>query len=395
MIKSGSFTGMDNEEGKEKIIEYLESKGIGKRQTTYRLRDWLISRQRYWGAPIPIVYCPSCRVVPVPESQLPVLLPLNHKVTPEGPSSLAYDPGFVNTVCPLCGKPAKRETDTMDTFICSSWYFFRYTSPNQSDAPFTKAACDYWAPVDQYIGGVEHAVLHLLYSRFLTKVLYDNGMVSCDEPFTRLLTQGMVVLGGSKMSKSKGNVVSPEHIIEKYGADVARLFMMFAAPPERDLEWSDRGVEGAQRFLRRVWKQVTWTEDTYTGEALEAGNDEVTSEGLRHICHVSIKKVTEDIERMAFNTAASQLMEFSNYIGRYLRLPREKRDPAVLRESREAITRLLSPFTPHIANEMWERLGHEEVLDDIEWPEYDEDLAREKMVVVVIEINGKVRDRIR
>jgi len=405
MVNSGPFSGLPSDPGKEKIIEYLEEKKIGRRKVTYRMRDWLISRQRYWGAPIPVIYCPKCGIVPVPEEDLPVRLPIGLAITAEGPSPLALDENFVNTICPRCGAPAKRETDTIDTFVCSSWYYYRYTSPYESEVPFRRDKVDYWNPVDQYIGGVEHAVLHLLYSRFITKVLYDAGLIPSDEPFTRLLTQGMVVLGGAKMSKSKGNVVSPDDIVKKYGADVARVFMMFAAPPERDLEWSDRGVEGAQRFLRRVWKQVVGDAEQQ-GEEKERqaadsadGSDEVSfnavcTEGLKRITHQSIKKVTEDIERMSLNTAVSQLMEFSNYLGRYIKLPAKSIDPEAVKEARETLVKLLNPFAPHIAHEMWERLGHEGMVEEVGWPSYDRRMLEEKVVTVVIEVNGKVRDRI-
>ncbi len=304
----------------------------------------------------------------------------------------------MNTVCPVCGGPAKRETDTIDTFVCSSWYYYRFTSPHETEVPFSKEAVDYWAPVDLYIGGVEHAVMHLLYARFITKVLYDEGLVPVDEPFENLLTQGMVVLGGSKMSKSKGNVVPADYIVSRYGADVARVFEMFAAPPERDLEWSDRGVEGAQRFLRRVYRQVI-------GEGIhgEKGNDaedeeaektgDVSTEGLLKIMHRSIKKVTEDLDRLALNTAVSQLMEFSNYLGKYLRLDEKHRDPEALAQARENLVKILNPFAPHLAHELWERLGKPGLVEEAGWPEFDPRFLEDESVTIVIQINGKVRDR--
>ena len=265
LVNSGKYDGMYYTEAMDSIVEDLEQKGKGEKEIKYRLRDWLISRQRYWGAPIPIVYCSDCGEVPVPEKDLPVILPIDIELTGTGASPLARSEKFVNTTCPGCGKPAKRETDTMDTFVCSSWYFLRFTDPKNTEAPFAKEKADAWMPVDQYIGGVEHAILHLMYARFFTKVLYDLGLCSCDEPFENLLTQGMVLKDGAKMSKSKGNVVSPEDIIERYGADTARLFILFAAPPEKDLEWSDQGVEGCYRFLGRIWRLVEENVNTITG----------------------------------------------------------------------------------------------------------------------------------
>ncbi len=398
MVNSGPFTGLFNEDGKKAVVRYVEEKGIGRGKVTYKMRDWLISRQRYWGAPIPIIYCPSCGEVPVPDEDLPVHLPLGLKVLPEGPSPLARQESFMNTVCPVCGGPAKRETDTMDTFVCSSWYYYRFTSPHETEVPFSKEAVDYWAPVDLYIGGVEHAVMHLLYARFITKVLYDEGLVPVDEPFENLLTQGMVVLGGSKMSKSKGNVVPADYIVSRYGADVARVFEMFAAPPERDLEWSDRGVEGAQRFLRRVYRQVTG-EGAHGEKGNDAGDEEaekigdVSTEGLLKIMHRSIKKVTEDLDRLALNTAVSQLMEFSNYLGKYLRLDEKRQDPDVLAQARENLVKILNPFAPHLAHELWERLGKPGLVEEAGWPEFDPRFLEDELVTIVIQINGKVRDR--
>jgi len=394
MVESGPFTGLGSEEGRAEVTRFLEEKGIGRGKVTYKMRDWLISRQRYWGARIPVIYCPKCGTVPVPEEDLPVVLPLGLKVTSGGPSPLARHEAFANTACPVCGEAAKRETDTMDTFVCSSWYFFRFASPHHTDAAFAKEDVDYWCPVDLYIGGVEHAVMHLLYARFITKVLYDAGLVPADEPFTELRPQGMVVRDGAKMSKSKGNVVSPDEMVAKFGADVLRLFMMFAAPPEKDLEWSDRGIEGANRFLHRVWRQVTG-EFENDRPGVEGGpGDAVSTEGLLRITHQSIKKVTEDLERFALNTAVSQLMELSNYIGRYLRLPKDAQDPEALAEARATLVRLLSPFAPHLAHELWERLGCSGTVEEAGWPEYDRELVAERIVTVVVQVDGKVRDRI-
>jgi len=300
----------------KKITQYLEQKGVGRACVTYKLRDWLISRQRYWGAPIPIVYCDECGIVPVPEEDLPVLLPYNVEFKPTGQSPLSYCEEFVNTTCPKCGRPAKRETDTMDTFICSSRYYFRYTDPKNDQKPFEKSLVSYWLPVDQYIGGVEHAILHLLYSRFFTKVLYDLGYVPFEEPFKNLLTQGMVLKDGAKMSKSLGNIVSPEDIVEKYGADTARLFILFAAPPERDLEWSDQGVEGCFMFLNRLWRLYIELKNKLADDNL-VGESELDDE-LRYRLNYTIKKVTEDIgERFNFNTAISTIMELLNFLYEY------------------------------------------------------------------------------
>ena len=322
MVNSGLFDGLSVEAGKAAVIDYMEKNGIGSRAVNYRLRDWLISRQRYWGAPIPIVYCQECGIVPVPEEDLPVLLPEDVEFKPSGESPLNYVSSFYETTCPGCGGKARRETDTMDTFVCSSWYFDRFCSPHEDKQPFARAAVDYWMPVDQYIGGVEHAILHLMYARFFTKFLYDIKWLSCQEPFTNLLTQGMVLKDGSKMSKSKGNVVSPEDIINTYGADTARLFILFASPPDRDLEWSDAGVEGAYRFLNRVWRLVgDYRKVLQKQDSIGSELDEATRQ-LRFKTHAIIKKVTEDIEnRFNFNTAISAIMELSNQLGAIVTIP--------------------------------------------------------------------------
>ena len=399
MVNSGPFTGMPSEEGKEKVIDYLEEKGVGRRKVNYKLRDWLISRQRYWGAPIPIIYCDRCGIVPVPEEDLPVILPEGVEFKPTGESPLKECPEFVHTTCPSCGSPARRETDTMDTFVCSSWYFLRYTSPHSQDVPFEREKVDYWMNVDQYIGGVEHAILHLMYARFFTKALYDFGLVGVEEPFQNLLTQGMVLKDGGKMSKSKGNVVSPEEIIDRYGADTARLFILFAAPPERDLEWSDQGVEGCYRFLNRVWRLVYHYSNKVRG--IEE-NKEIKLLGkadkeLYRLLHATIKKVTEDIEeRFNFNTAISAIMELVNGLYDY----QEQVDPAeqnlpLLKEALSKLIVLLAPFTPHIAEELWQGIGKESSVHLESWPEYDPHALVAEEVTVVVQINGKVRDRIR
>lgn len=395
LVNSGSFNGLPNKEAIKAITAYLEEKGQGRFRVTYRLRDWLISRQRYWGAPIPIIYCDVCGVVPVPEEDLPVLLPMNVEFKPTGQSPLAECPDFVNTTCPVCGGPGKRETDTMDTFMCSSWYYYRYTSPRETEGPWDKAKVDYWLAVDQYIGGVEHAILHLLYSRFFTKVLYDLGLVSNQEPFTNLLTQGMVLKDGAKMSKSKGNVVSPEDIISRYGADTARLFILFAAPPERDLEWSDQGVEGCFRFLNRVWRLVEPLEETLkNAPGRPAANLVGINKEMHRITHKTIKKVTEDIStRFNFNTAVSAIMELVNALYQFKEVPEPDRDPAVLKEAVDSLLLMLAPFAPHITEEIWEATGHEGSVHQQVWPSYDPEAIVEDEITIVVQINSKVRDR--
>ncbi|NLI13421.1 leucine--tRNA ligase [Pelotomaculum propionicicum] len=395
LVNSGRFNGLPNQEAIKAITSHLEEKGQGRFRVTYRLRDWLISRQRYWGAPIPIIYCDHCGPVPVPESDLPVLLPMEVEFKPTGQSPLAECPEFVNAVCPKCGGPGKRETDTMDTFMCSSWYYYRYTSPGEDSGPWDKAKTDYWLPVDQYIGGVEHAILHLLYSRFFTKVLYDLKLISNLEPFTNLLTQGMVLKDGAKMSKSKGNVVSPEDIVARYGADTARMFILFAAPPERDLEWSDQGVEGCFRFLNRVWRLVEPLQDVIkntTGRPAE--NLVGVNREMRRITHKTIKKVTEDIStRFNFNTAVSAIMELVNALYQFKELPETDRDQAVLRESVDALLLLLAPFAPHITEEIWEATGHQGSVHMQAWPSYDPAAIVEDEITIVVQVNSKVRDR--
>jgi leucyl-tRNA synthetase len=403
MVNSGPFNGLWNTDGQAKIAEHVERCGLGKATVKYRLRDWLISRQRYWGTPIPIVYCEKCGEQPVPESQLPVLLPEDVKFTAEGPSPLAMVPDFVNTTCPTCGGPARRETDTMDTFICSSWYYFYYCSLDPRDVPFRKEDTDYWLPVDQYIGGIEHAVLHLLYSRFFTKVLHDAGLSICLEPFTNLLTQGMVIKDGVKMSKSKGNVVSPDEIVERYGADTARLFILFASPPERDLDWTDQGVEGASRFLSRVWRLAesfieadrpqNATSQSQVGAATGAEPAAEDDRNLRRLVHRTLDRVTTDVgRRFNFNTAISAIMELVNGIYEY----REKHgvsSPAFA-EAMRYLTTLLAPFAPHMAEEMWSRTGFEGSVHMQPWPEVDREAVASDTVTVVIQVNGKVRDRL-
>jgi leucyl-tRNA synthetase len=432
LVNSGPFDGMDSMKAREAIARYLEERKMGGPRVSYRLRDWGISRQRYWGAPIPIIYCDRCGTVPVSEKDLPVVLPPNVEVTGTGESPLERVKEFVETRCPKCGGPGRRETDTMDTFVESSWYFDRFACADYQKGPLDKKRVDYWMPVDQYIGGIEHAILHLLYSRFFTRVLKELGWLSMEEPFTNLLTQGMVckevyecprdgylfpeeaeVLGetcrckkcGSqvsvgkleKMSKSKRNVVDPEYLVEKYGADTARVFCLFASPPEKDLDWSDQGVEGSFRFLNRVWRllydqhsRLLNVKPFPFGTVLEGDN-----KSLRQKTHKTIKKVTEDIDRFHFNTAISAIMELVNEI--YVS---EVKDPSgevskrVMREALETVVVLLSPFVPHFAEELWEALGQGESVMRRPWPDYDREAVQEDEILIVIQVNGKVRDRI-
>ena len=395
LVNSAEFNGMDIKSAMQGIMDKAEKEGFGKRRVNYRLRDWLISRQRYWGAPIPVIYCDDCGEVLVPEDQLPVQLPEDVKFEQGSVSPLAQSEAFVNCTCPKCGKPARRETDTMDTFICSSWYYLRYTDPHNYKMPFDKEKVNYWAPVDQYIGGIEHAILHLLYSRFFTKVLRDAGMLSFDEPFKRLLTQGMVLKDGSKMSKSKGNVVSPEEIIGKYGADTARLFILFAAPVDRDLDWSDEGVEGSFRFLKRVWRIIEIFENQIKAGADEYDIKALTPEEkeLRHVLHVTLKKVTDDLgERFNFNTAISTIMELVNAFYKFQN--NDKLNPGLAREVSVNLIKMLAPFVPHITEELWAELGFEGSVHQQKWPKYDEAATQKDEVEIVLQINGKVRDRI-
>ncbi len=393
MVNSGPFDGTDSLEGIGKVTAHLEKEGLGSYRITYRLRDWLISRQRYWGAPIPIIYCDHCGTVPVPEEELPVELPLEVELSGNRVPSLAHIPEFIQTSCPLCGGAARRETDTMDTFICSSWYFMRFASPDYTEGPFRAEDVDYWMPVDQYIGGIEHAVLHLLYARFFTKVLYDAGMTGAIEPFSRLLAQGMVYKDGAKMSKSKGNVVTPDEIVEKYGADTGRLFILFAAPPEKDLDWSDQGVEGCHRFLRRIWRLIDECTAQFTAGNGSPAIGEAETE-LQRSAHGAIKKVSFDIEeRFNFNTAISAIMELVNALYAY-RQSQAEQNYAVLQEVLEQTILLLAPFAPHLAEEAWSVLGLQGSVHEQKWPSYDPQMLVVEEVEIVAQINGKVRGRI-
>lgn len=395
MVNSGRFDGLKSSEAKEKIADFLEKEGIGKKTVNFRLRDWGISRQRYWGNPIPVIYCDLCGVVPVPEKDLPVVLPMDAVFTGEGGNPLAMVEDFVNVACPQCGELARRETDTMDTFVESSWYFLRYCCPDFTAGPLDKEKAEYWMSVDQYIGGIEHAVLHLLYARFFTKVLRDLGYCAVDEPFTNLLTQGMVIKDGAKMSKSKGNVVDPNALIEKYGADTARLFSLFAAPPEKDLDWSDQGVEGSYRFLNRVWKLVCDALPLLAqAGVIDAASLREEGKALRRIVHKTIRKVTEDIEeRFHFNTAIAAIMEMVNSIQAF----EPKSNPAnapVLKEALESLVLLLVPFVPHVACELWAELGHDEGVEEAGWPSFDPAVAADEELLVVVQVNGKLRSKV-
>jgi len=390
LVNSGQFDGLHNVEAIEKITDWMEQEEIGRRDVNYRLRDWLISRQRYWGAPIPIIYCGYCGMVPVPENDLPVLLPENVDFRLTGESPLARCTEFVNTTCPTCGKPARRETDTMDTFVDSSWYYLRFVSPKDDTQPFDTDLVNAWLPVDQYVGGVEHAILHLLYSRFFTKVLRDVGLVDFDEPFENLFTQGMICKDGAKMSKSKGNVVAPDPLIDRYGTDTVRLYTLFVGPPERDAEWNDRAVEGCHRFLNRVWRAVVdIIERSNTSDDVAIDNMNEKERELHRAVQTTIKRVSEDIEdNFHFNTAIAALMELLNTLSGALA---DEIRPAVLKEAASMLVVLLSPFSPHICEELWRHLGHSESILKQPWPEYDRKAIVSAETVIVVQINGKVR----
>ena len=392
MINSGKFDGMNNREAIKKVIEWVEEEGIGKATVNYRLRDWLISRQRYWGTPIPMIHCEHCGWVPEKEENLPVLLPTDIEFTGKGESPIATSKTFVDTVCPVCGAPAKKEIDTMDTFLDSSWYFLRYCDPKNENEVFDKEKVKYWMNVDQYIGGVEHAILHLMYARFFQMALYDLGLVTDEEPFKNLLTQGMVNKDGKKMSKSLGNVVSPAEILEKYGADTARMFILFAAPPEKELDWSDAGVEGSFRFLNRVYRLVYETVQKYGFKTtdFEIRND--NDKQLNYMANYAVKKVSDDAGgRFQFNTAISTIMEFVNELYRYKELPDV--NEGLINACIEKLVLILSPFTPHVCEEMWEYLGHTGSLYNVGWPAYDESALVKDSVEIVIQINGKVKEK--
>ena len=392
MINSGQFDGMNKDEAFDKIIEKLEEMGKGNKKTNFRLRDWLISRQRYWGCPIPMIYCDDCGIVPVDEKDLPVLLPTDVEFTGKGESPLASSKTFTQCTCPKCGKPARREVDTMDTFVDSSWYYMRYTDNKNEEAPFDADVVNNWLPVDQYIGGVEHAILHLLYARWFTKAFNKLGWTNHVEPFKNLLTQGMVLMDGSKMSKSKGNTVSPVELVENYGADTARLFILFAAPPERDLEWSEQGVEGCFKFLNRVYRLVDELAPV-TKLDHEFGNLTKADKDMRAKTNNTLKKVTEDLnDRFGFNTAIAALMELINDLYKYKEL--DDRNDAVIKEAIEAVVVILAPFAPHLGEELWLMIGKEASVFDIAWPEYDKSAIQLDEVEIIVQVNGKVRNKI-
>ncbi|NTV48084.1 MAG: leucine--tRNA ligase [Geobacteraceae bacterium] len=394
MTNSGQFDGLQSVEAKEAIADFLQAQGQGTKTTNFRLRDWGISRQRYWGNPIPVIYCNSCGVVPVPEKDLPVILPKDVAFKGEGGSPLAQMESFVNCSCPVCGKAARRETDTMDTFVQSSWYFLRYCCPEFKDGILDRDAVDHWMSVDQYIGGIEHAVLHLLYARFFTKVMRDLGHTSADEPFVNLLTQGMVIKDGAKMSKSKGNVVDPDALISKYGADTARLFSLFAAPPEKDLDWNDQGVDGSFRFLSRIWKLVHDRLDMIKNAGpVAAGSLSAEERNLRRAVHKTIRKVTEDLEEsFHFNTAIASVMELLNILQPAgLSTPQF---PAVMKEALQSVILLMAPFVPHITEELWQCMGNSSQLTQASWPDYDRSAVVDEELLIVVQVNGKLRSKI-
>ncbi|MDE2216520.1 MAG: leucine--tRNA ligase, partial [Planctomycetota bacterium] len=401
-VNSEIFDGISNTEATRKITEYLESKGLGTKTVTYRLRDWLISRQRYWGAPIPIIYCEKCGTLPVPELQLPVVLPEKVEFKPHGMSPLSEMDSFINTNCPKCSGMARREIDTMDTFVDSSWYFLRYLSPRDDQKPFITEKVNKWLPVDQYIGGVEHAILHLLYSRFITKALYDFGHVNFKEPFKHLFTQGMIIKDGAKMSKSRGNVVSPDILIDKYGADTQRLYILFIGPPQKDAEWNDRGVLGASRFLSRLWQKITDYEEAYNKVRRADINIQKLSNEAKTLyrqTNQTIKKVTEDMETSwHFNTAIASVMELLNNVDTFnVVIPHnaaEEIDFNVFRYTMETVLLLVAPFIPHICEELWEVMGHKPSIFHQPWPAYDRDAIQEEATEIVIQINSKVRSHL-
>ena len=390
MVNSGQFNGLPSQQGIEAVTDFLEQKGWGRRAISYKLRDWLISRQRYWGAPIPIVYCPNCGTVPVPEEDLPVLLPEDAEFKPTGESPLKYHEKFVNTTCPRCSAPAKRETDTMDTFMCSSWYFLRYASPNCDTAPFDAEKVKYWLPVDLYTGGAEHAVMHLFYARFFIKALRDMGLVSFDEPFTRLFNQGVIIVNRQKMSKSRGNVITPDTYVSELGADTVRAYLMFVAPWEQGGEWNDSGISGISRWLNRVWNLVL-EEYNPGGEASPDARQKAERE-LSRTTHQTVRKVTEDLERIRLNTMIAALMEFTNHLARVKETGTVA--SSVWKEAIDTLLLLLAPAVPHFAEELWQETAHDYSIHNQRWPRWDEALAKDEEITLVVQVNGKLRDRI-
>ncbi|MFQ5933585.1 MAG: leucine--tRNA ligase, partial [Dehalococcoidia bacterium] len=388
MVNSGRFDGLTSKEGKEAIADAAEAESIGRRTVSYRLRDWLISRQRYWGAPIPMVYCQDCGIVPVPEADLPVLLPEDAEFRPTGESPLTYHEAFVNTTCPKCNSPARRETDTMDTFMCSSWYFLRYTSPGYDEGPFDPEKIKHWMPVDQYTGGAEHAVMHLLYARFFIKALRDIGLVDFDEPFLRLFNQGTIIADRQKMSKSRGNIITPDPYVESLGADVVRAYLMFVGPWDQGGEWSESGMNGIIRWYDRVWDLVSLNEGDLGGKP----TDEASVKQTRHMVHKTIKRVAGDLEQFRFNTMLAALMELTNYLGKVWEAGSV--DSTTWRDSIQALLLLMAPTAPHLTEELWSQKGYPYSIHNQSFPEWDEALAAEEEITLVIQVNGKVRDRV-
>ena len=383
MVNSGRFNGLPSQKGIEAVSEYLEEKGWGKRTTSYKIRDWLISRQRYWGAPIPVIFCDKCGAVPVPEKNLPVLLPEDAEFKPTGESPLKQNEKFVNTACPKCGNPARRETDTMDTFVCSSWYYLRYCSPHDDAGAFDDGKIKLWCPVDFYTGGGEHAVMHLLYVRFFTKAIRDMGLIDFGEPFLRLFNQGHIIFGRQKMSKSRGNVVNPDAYVAEFGTDTFRTYLMFIGPWEQGGEWDDSGISGISRWMNRIWKLVL---DGYSSSGVQ-GDDE-----LVRMTHQTVKKVTGDIERVHFNTMVAALMEFTNYLSRVKESGTASK--GAWESSIKTLLLLLAPTAPHLAEELWQRIGREYSIHSQAWPEWDEALVTRDEFILVIQVNGKLRDRV-
>ena len=397
LVNSGEFNGMKNEDAKKAITEKAVKEGFGEFKTQYRLRDWLISRQRYWGAPIPVVYCDKCGIQPIPEDQLPVLLPKDVDFSVVGKSPITTSKTFVETTCPVCGGHARRETDTMDTFICSSWYYLRYADAKNDKKPFDRDLVNKWLPVDQYVGGIEHAILHLLYSRFFTKALRDLGLLDFDEPFKNLLTQGMVLKDGSKMSKSKGNTVDPDEIFENYGADTARLFILSDSPPARDFDWSDAGVEGCYKFLNRVWRLVAANADDITLDYKLPSNLKKDNDDLVRVVHMAIKDITNDISNdFQFNTVISKYRELTNaiYDWRGAKKELDAEDKEVLSFAITSLLKLMSPVAVHLTEEAWHELGAKHSIHEEPWCEWDEKLAKASSITLVVQINGKVKDKI-